>query len=111
MTDFTWPGSYGSSGMHELRLRETKFGDGYLQRTGDGINNIEQKWEVQFLLRGDVEKNAIVSFLKSKSGGQSFTWVPFDDTIEVRVICRKWDVVPQGYGVSDIRCSFERVYE
>lgn len=107
---FGWVPSYASSLSSEVKLHEARFGDGYSQRVGAGINNIEDKWELAFNNRSKTEKEGIVTFLRSKSSGKAFGWIPYDETIEVKVTCKKWSVQPIGPNAFSLSCQFERVY-
>lgn len=59
----------------KLRAITTKFGDGYRQDSGDGINNKESDWSLQF--KGDASRiGAIRDFLDAHGGWQVFLWTP-----------------------------------
>lgn len=107
---FTWIPSYGSDEDSEQSIREARFGDGYSQRSGIGINNLNDKWNLVFNIRSSTEKDDIKDFLRARIGGMSFYWTPFDEIIPIRVFCRKWKIVADNYNSFSITCTFERVY-
>ena len=107
---FTWIPSYGSDNDSELLIREASFGDGYKLRTGNGINNIKDNWNLVFSNRSSTEKDAIKDFLRAHSGGLSFYWTPYNEQIAIIVFCKKWKIVASEYNSFNISCTFERIY-
>lgn len=69
-----------------------QFGDGYAQRSGDGINGNSEEWSLDF--QGCVEDiNEIRDFLNRHGGWKSFIWVtPMGETQHF--------VTPEGYSYS-----------
>ena len=45
--EFTWVPLIGTEGVHTFSRYVAKFGDGYMQVVGDGINNRRQSWPLQ----------------------------------------------------------------
>jgi len=113
MSDFTFPPSTNSTGSVDPRTLESSYGGGYEQRSGDGLNNTPQKWNLLFTNRSITDLNTIHTFLKGKGGWQSFTWTPpapFDTTEgEIRVKCKHWDWVYDGGDVVGITATFDQV--
>ncbi len=58
------------------RILEVRFGDGYSQRMLDGINTIQDSWQLSFKNRTLIEVRKITAFLEARKGVTSFTWVP-----------------------------------
>jgi phage-related protein len=110
MSEFTWTPSRGFTTEITPRVRIAKFGDGYSQRVSDGINTIDQTWNLQFQ-NNTVETIAeIEAFLVSKQGGISFTWTPTSES-EVWVICNKWSRTYENEISRSLSATFERVYD
>ncbi|MEQ9911973.1 phage tail protein [Pectobacterium polaris] len=60
-------------GAFTQRTRSIQFGDGYRQRSGDGINGESQSWPLTFV--GDNSYvQPIVSFLRRHKGYTAFQW-------------------------------------
>ncbi len=79
MTDtFTWTPDYGVIRTRYPRAREAKFGDGYAQRIGDGLNTDLSMWKLNFSSRTAAEIKAIDAFLRDKAGVTAF-YGGFDD--------------------------------
>jgi phage-related protein len=65
----------GLQGTTNFRVRTIRFGDGYQQDTGDGLNGEEESWPVT---KTDVDTvmNPIIAFLKARKGYEAFLWTP-----------------------------------
>lgn len=48
MAEFTYCPFLGANVTKTPRVRTTQFGDGYMQRVGDGINTAPREWQLQF---------------------------------------------------------------
>jgi phage-related protein len=72
---FNWCPKIDATSAPEYRTRSSKFGDGYEQVVGDGINNRVDSWSLTFV----VDKAAaleIKSFLDRHGNFRSFLWTP-----------------------------------
>ena len=69
---FLWTPSYNLSVNHNPRTNTVVFGNGYEQRKPDGIYTGLIKLDVTFDLRNQAESSAILHFLKSRKGAESF---------------------------------------
>lgn len=57
------------------RERRVDFGDGYTQRSGDGINLNRDQWNLTFV--SDVaDIDTIETFLKARGSHEAFYWTP-----------------------------------
>jgi phage-related protein len=68
------------------RTLSVQFGDGYTQRLRDGINVLNESWDLSFKNRSIVDIRLMKAFLETKAGVTSFTWTPpgeFDGTTKV----------------------------
>lgn len=110
MADFTWTPSRGFTAETTARVREAKFGDGYVQRVAEGINNVNQTWNLQFQSNAVETIAAIEAFLISKGGYQAFTWLPPGEATEVKVMCNKWSKTYESEISRNLTATFERVY-
>ena len=63
----------GAGRTTQRRVLSAKFGDGYEQRVLDGINNIEETYDVSFRNRSKAEINTIADFLDDQQPS-SFTF-------------------------------------
>lgn len=74
----TMPGevtvSPGSSIETEFKIKMAEFGDGYIQRSGDGINSVRDTYNIMIENLRTEEADAIIAFLKARKGYEAFWW-------------------------------------
>ena len=73
------------------RMRIAQFGDGYSQRTLDGINSLERRWTVTFENR---EKEIVVAMLEflTNQKGRAFAFQEPVTGKMFNVNCDEWEV-------------------
>lgn len=103
--------SIGSGANHEAAILEAKFGEGYSQRAGDGINNIRSDFPLVWTNASPSEAENIVSFFRARGGHESFwyTLPGYDDPW--LFVCKKWSdpwATGNRYNVS---ATLERVFD
>jgi phage-related protein len=112
MTDtFIYVPSYTSAMQVVPRVLSAKFGDGYSQRTPDGLNTMLRKWTILFNNCPKTECDAIESFFIAHGGYLSFNWNP-PTGLPGLWICGQpdgWKRTPQAGPLSSITCTFEEV--
>ncbi len=75
MEIFTWHPRVNASSTVDFAIRKAKFGDGYEQVSGAGINPKSTRWSVDFV--GDAKYIAeIIAFLDRHAGHRPFIWTP-----------------------------------
>lgn len=110
MSDFNYSPDYdGTSVDHAPRVKRAPFGDGYQQRTPDGINTDLEIWTVTF--KGTVARiQAIETQLKGYGAATAFTWTPYGHS-EIKVICSAWTRNKTAFGADTLTAKFEQVPE
>ena len=96
----------------KLTLRKTikpraliaAFGDGYEQRTADGINTQLARLDVSFS-GVSATMDAIEAFLIARKATESFDWVYRTGFY----VCREWSREEHGRGLATISCGFDQV--
>ena len=111
MTVFTHIPSTSFGSDSTPRVLRAQFGDGYSQRTVDGINAINKQWNVAFNNRTLEESLAIVTFFIDKAAAEAFEWTPPGDITEVKVVASSWKEVYTSPITRTISAKFELVYE
>ena len=74
--EFIWTPSYNQSAEISPRVLAVRFGDGYTQRTPDGINNNLLNLDLTFENRSEKEATAIAHFLNVRRGAEAFAYTP-----------------------------------
>lgn len=106
---FQWAPAYGAKVDVTPAVRKISFGDGYEQRSHNGINTIREVWEVSFT-RDEEEISAITQFLRECAGLSSFDWKTPEGMVK-RFVCSDWSISNQGQGVRQLSASFYQVFE
>jgi phage-related protein len=94
----------------EPRLQSAQFGDGYMQRTLDGINPNKVTWNLNFNGRHDVVIRAMNQYLAGLNGFSFPFLTPSNNTI-VQVFCDKWSFTialrkPGGAWIGNLTAVF-----
>ncbi len=105
---FTWRAAYNHNTENEPRIKKIQFGEGYVQRFSDGINNILPAINLEFECDLN-EVTAILHFLTTRAGVESFCWIPpAPYGILSRWVCEKWSNVQPFYNNYKIQAVFQR---
>ncbi|AJO76498.1 phage tail protein [Pseudomonas sp. MRSN 12121] len=72
---FDWCPKIEAVSAPEYRVRSSKFGDGYEQVVGEGVNNRVDSWPLTFVVKEAVALQ-IQAFLNRHGGFKSFLWTP-----------------------------------
>ena len=110
MATFTIAPSFSSSVAEQPRVLMSKFGDGYEQRIGDGINIRPQEWSLTFANRTNAERDAILAFLRAENGVTSFDWTPPGGAAG-KFVCPQWQVSLENAVTSTVTATFRQVFE
>jgi phage-related protein len=101
------------------RILVAKFGDGYEQRVGDGINLKEDSFSLSFNNRTSTEINKMAAFFDKKAG-ESFTFSVTDvpdpatgNTVDtdLKVVCDEYSIDYLRENIHSLSTTFRRVYE
>lgn len=97
------------------RVLVARFGDGYEQRIADGINSIDESFNVTFNNRTKEEIDDITGYLGSLNGTTAFSYTIPDSNnggeTTIKVVCGTFT---QNYSYDDFysaSATFRRVYE
>jgi phage-related protein len=110
MATFTYTPDYGAQVSVKPRVRVAQFGDGYEQRSADGINTRAQMWSLQFANRTDTETGNIITFLENRNGVEAFDWTPPNGSA-IKVVCREWSKTAVRYNLNNVAATFQQVFE
>jgi phage-related protein len=98
------------------RVLRVSFGDGYEQRLRDGINNLNQSFNISFNNRSKQEIDDIVDFLDAQGGVTAFDFTfpdpdgPGGETT-VKVVCEDYGQTFVNTDINSCSATFRRVYE
>jgi len=122
---FTTSATYGSRNIvpdkglgrqSQPRVRIAKFGDGYEQRIADGLNPIQETFNLTFNNREAAEIDDIIGYLASLGGVSSFDFTFPDDNgaggeTTIKVVCDTYAQMYANDGYPSASATFRRVYE
>lgn len=102
---------YSSTASMEFRTREANFGDGYTQRSGDGLNTEIETIPLIWNTLTESEYNTIIDFLKEREGYKAFNFTAPGQSSSKKWICKKYNGYPRAYTVYYLEATFTRVYD
>lgn len=111
MSDFTWAPDYGAQAQIEPKVRVTKFGDGYEQRSAYGINVTAESWPLTFTSLDQSTTADIIAFFVDKNAVISFNWTPPGESTPKKWVCRQWTKQVNAGNLFTITATFDRVYD
>lgn len=88
------------------KVRKAQFGDGYVQRVADGINNLPRKWNLTFMLQTS-DMDVVENFLKSTKGTTNFTWTPPRGDSGKWCVEQNWNRSVANFGYETLSVVFE----
>jgi phage-related protein len=109
METFTWIPTYSSAATAKPRVLTAQYGDGYSQRTPDGLNSLPYSWDLIFIEQTTISQ--ILPFLNAQLGATAFYWTPPRWTTQIKVICQKWSSPINDFGVTRVLATFEQVFD
>lgn len=107
METFSWPIKPGMKTDFSPRIKEAQFGDGYAQRSPDGINHQLRKINVMLSLKPEIADDVLL-FLARHGGYKSFNFQPIKNDKSITVICKKWSSDKKALK-TEISAEFEEV--
>ncbi|MCM2537718.1 phage tail protein [Burkholderia glumae] len=107
---FIWkPTVANSSGSATMKVRKAQFGDGYAQRTADGLNNSSSTFSLQFV-NDAATIGAILAFLRAHGGATSFYWTPILWAAPALFTCETFSEPTRDGNIYTITATFEQTF-
>ena len=108
--EFMWIPNYNSPVQSTPKVRVIKFGDGYEQRSADGISNNLLVFELHFDLRRTKEAAAMTHFLNLRAGKEAFLFTPPSPYATLKLFkCAQWTNTMVFYDNYSISAQFEEI--
>ena len=111
---FTPPGNViapGSSASFKPRVRRADFGDGYSQRSGDGLNANPVVFEATITVLFAHEVEEITTFLAGRKGYLPFMWTMPGESSPRQWIATDWRLTFTGKVTRDIVITLEENFD
>ena len=106
MQTFIWKPRIEPVGQVSHRTLTAKFGDGFAQTAGDGININLQSWPLEFVGRSALIR-PIKNFLDSHEGHRAFTWTPPLGAATTWMAPKGYTLKPHGADVYTLAVTFD----
>ncbi len=110
MADLPFVPQFPASGRHTPRVRKAQFGDGYEQRSADGLNAINTEYDLEFTLTA-ADSAVLLAFFENLAGVSSFDWQPPGAAASKKWICDNWSDSLQARAVKIISAHIYQVFE
>jgi phage-related protein len=111
MAAFTYIPDRGYTKSTKPRILLNQFGDGYAQRTRDGINTSISEWNLTFTSRSISEANAILALIESTYGVSYMDWTPPQESVAVKVIASDWSSQYESAISRTVNVKFTQVFD
>ena len=79
--------SQQSSRVRKYRVIEVRLGDGYSQRTADGLNAAEDSWTIVWENLTTTDRTTLMTFFDTVGSWSVFTWMAPGDSVT-----KKWRI-------------------
>lgn len=105
------PPSVGSGSKTTFRIFEAKFGDGYGQRSRDGLNHKVEEWPLRWNALTKTELDSITGFLDEQGGDIVFEWTPPEESVARKFTCLSYQDTYLGAGNHALSATFKQVFD
>lgn len=105
------PPSPSTAPRKNFRVLRADFGDGYSQRTPDGLNVQMEEWTMVWSNVTLAEKNVITNFIDSLQGVGAFYYTMPGESIQKVWSCDAITATPDGYNNFQLSATFKREYD
>ncbi|WP_096953935.1 phage tail protein [Escherichia coli] len=105
--EFHWLPEDGMKTENKPSIKTVRFGDGYEQRSPNGLNHSLRVFTCDFKVEAN-ERDSFEEFLARHEGYKSFFWRPPGINRKIRVVCRTWSAT-EHITYTDFSCQFDEV--
>ncbi|MCY3928953.1 MAG: phage tail protein [Acidobacteria bacterium] len=100
--------SRGSGVRHQVRVLEKRLGDGYTQRSADGLNNMALKYEAVWTGLTLREAAGLVQFFQDRAGVEPFLVAKLPEPLDTKKwVCKDWSEEWVSAQRRNVRAMFE----
>jgi phage-related protein len=92
------------------RVNSAKFGDGYSQRSGDGLNDVDDTFSGQCSMLTAAQASTLVGFFKAHTS-TPFLWTPPLTGVQSKWIATSWSQPYGGSGKLNVSFKLEKVFD
>lgn len=104
--------SQSSSRKTAFRTLISQFGNGYEQRTPDGINTKLDTWNIQYENLSTTEKNTVLAVFDAVAGWDVITWTPFGEASSKKFRLEDgYSFTPKSGDLYDISATLKQIFD
>jgi phage-related protein len=92
------------------RINAAMFGDGYSQRSQDGLNDDNETFSGQCMSLTKPQVDDLIAFFKAHKV-TPFLWVPPLEDVSVKWTATKWSRAYAGSGLRHVSFTFTKVFD
>jgi len=111
MADLPIQPDYSSPATFTTNVLSAGFGDGYTQRSANGLNPLIESWDLSYQDLTDDEVGVLLAFFADLGGVDNFTWQSKYATSPKKYVCGQWDAVPIDDDSNSFSASIVEVFE
>jgi phage-related protein len=103
------PGRNPNLGMayqQRPRVLSAAFGDGYVQRTADGLNTMPRSYRLEWAPCTPAEADYIIGFFETHGGVTPFWWTSPRDGSPRKYTCPEWERTEPQWNASGVSATF-----
>lgn len=101
---------FGSQVQSKARVLTNTFGNGYTQRAGDGINNVDRKYSVSLANLTIVESKALDDFFVGLGGYRQFLYQRPGLGYPEHWVCEEWGITHTDAMIDSMTCTWTKVF-
>jgi phage-related protein len=102
--------SPGTTIRTTAKVKKAEFGDGYTQRTADGLNNLNADLDLVWEFLTHAQASAIVAFFEEHAGYRSFIYKPHNAPAAMKWTCEEWSDSIRDDGFRKVTATLTRSY-
>lgn len=103
--------SFGLTKSQSYRVLKANFGDGYSQRSADGLNTEQETFDPTWNNMTYTQYQRLSSYLATRKGFRAFLWQSPMDGEQKPYICESFSTTIVSYRVYTVSAKFTRVYD
>jgi phage-related protein len=103
--------SQSIKGDTTYKVLEVKYGNGYSQRAGDGYNNNQSSWSVDWGTLNATDFNTIVAAFDAAKGSDYFTWTAPGDVTSKKWVVKSWSRSILSGSLYSVSATLEQCFD
>jgi phage-related protein len=103
--------SYGTDMSQDFRVRRVNFGDGFSQRSVDGLNAQPQSWRLVWEHIPDSQAETLRTFFAGLAGTGIIDWTPFGQSTALKWTGNNFSSKPSGTLISDCSVTLTQEFD